>query len=277
MEPNAMQMEQLKKIELVIFREFIGICEKLNLKYYVLGGTLLGAVRHNGFIPWDDDIDVGMPRKDYERFLREAPALLNERYFLQNHVTDPNWVSNFSKIRDSRTTFIESSVKKFSINHGVYIDIFPLDYHDKADEEKFFRKFRRYTRRIGLSYWTPGIKQKIKKCLISFIPFLCCPSLKKTVLKRENLMKRNGKTPYIANYCGAWGRKEIIPAAWYGDGVVLNFEGMNVIAPSNYDAWLTQVYGEYMKLPPEEKRKPHHYTEIVDLEKSYKNYCEGML
>ena len=90
-------------------------------------------------------------------------------------------------------------------------------------------------------------------------------------------MKRNGETPYMANYCGAWGRKEIIPAAWYGDGVVLNFEGMNVNAPSDYDAWLTQVYGEYMKLPPEEKRKPHHYTEIVDLDKSYKNYSEGML
>lgn len=274
MEPNAMQIEQLKKIEVEILKEFINICEKLNLKYYVIGGTLLGAVRHNGFIPWDDDIDIGMPRKDYDIFIAEASKYLSEHYFLQNHLTDPMWISNFSKIRDSRTTFIESSVKKFSINHGVYIDIFPLDYHDKTNEDLFFRKFKTYTRRIGLAYQSPNLKVKLKKYLVSFRSLLSCWSLRNTVLKKEKLMKNNDATPYWANYCGAWGKKEIAPVSWYGDGVILQFEGINVVAPSNYDAWLTQVYGNYMELPPVEKRKTHHYTAIVDLDQSYTHYMK---
>ena len=89
-------------------------------------------------------------------------------------------------------------------------------------------------------------------------------------------MRRNKETLYIANYCGAWGKKEIVPASWYGEGAILKFEGMDVVAPSNYVGWLTRVYGDYMQLPPVEKRKAHHYTEVVDLEQSYKNYVEGL-
>ena len=118
---------ELKKIELEMFKYYLAICEKHDLKYFLIGGTLLGAVRHKGFIPWDDDIDIGMPRPDYEKFLLVAQKELPEHIFLQTHNTDIEYPNCFAKLRNSDTTFIETSCKKLKINHGIYIDIFPLD------------------------------------------------------------------------------------------------------------------------------------------------------
>ena len=125
---NKEEQEKLKQIELNLLVCFKEICEKHKLDYFLTGGTLLGAVRHKGFIPWDDDIDVGMPREDYETFLRVASSCLPDGIFLQTRKTDPEVPFNFAKLRDSRTTFIETSIKDLDINHGVYIDIFPIDY-----------------------------------------------------------------------------------------------------------------------------------------------------
>ena len=119
--------ERLKAIELDILKAFIDVCKKNSLNYYLLGGSCLGAVRHHGIIPWDDDIDVGLLRADYNKFMEVGQKYLPEHYFLQNYRTDPEYYVNFAKIRDSRTTFIESSLKNLHINHGVYIDVFPLD------------------------------------------------------------------------------------------------------------------------------------------------------
>ena len=128
MKPTSEQTNRIKEIEIEIFKSFISVCEHLNLTYYVLDGTLLGAVRHKGFIPWDDDIDVGMPREDYEVFLREGQALLPEEYFIQTFDSDPEYLANYAKIRNNNTTFVETSVRHRKINHGVFIDVFPLDY-----------------------------------------------------------------------------------------------------------------------------------------------------
>ena len=120
-------LNRMHLLHLDILKEFIRICNKYELRYFLLGGSCLGTVRHQGFIPWDDDIDVGMPRPDYERFMEIAQNELPEYYFLQNSKTDPDYPLCFAKIRDSRTTFIERSVSHLNINHGIYFDIFPLD------------------------------------------------------------------------------------------------------------------------------------------------------
>lgn len=126
------EMLRLKACEVSMLKEFIEICEKLGLRYYALYGTLLGAVRHQGFIPWDDDIDVGMMREDYEVFVREGQKYLSEHLFLQTYESDPEYISGYAKIRDNNTTFIETSVKSRKMNHGIFIDIFPLDsFSDK--------------------------------------------------------------------------------------------------------------------------------------------------
>ena len=110
---------------------FVQICDRLQMEYFMLCGSALGAIKYGGFIPWDDDIDVGLYREDYERFCKEAPMLLPKKFFLQNYASDPDFPAIYSKLRDSSTTSIEKSVAKLPINHGISIDIFPLDGYPK--------------------------------------------------------------------------------------------------------------------------------------------------
>ena len=120
-------MHSLQQVELKMLQMVDDICRELHIKYYLVCGSALGAVKYSGFIPWDDDLDIGLLRPDYEIFVREAKRLLPDNYFLQNYRTDPAFPQVFSKIRDSRTTFIEKSAAGLAIHHGVYIDVFPLD------------------------------------------------------------------------------------------------------------------------------------------------------
>lgn len=263
--------ERLKTIELNMLKEFIAICNKHNLRYFVLGGTCLGAIRHKGFIPWDDDIDVGMPRKDYNEFLRVAQGELSNGLFLQNGKTDPNFPLNFTKIRNSNTTFIESTMKNIDMNHGVYIDIFPLDGYKKS----IFRKIKRKIcgGKIGMVYGDrpkQTIKRKIKNLMINIFN-----KDYKTARDKLDAMYAKfdfDKSETVVNYCGAWGDKEIVPRSVFGSGVEKDFEDLKVIAPENYDEYLTKMYGNYMEFPPIEKRVARHDTEIIDLDKPYGYY-----
>ena len=137
-------MTDLQKAELAILKEFIRICDSLHLTYYLVCGTALGAAKYSGFIPWDDDIDVALPREDYEVFCAKAQEMLPSYLFLQNYKTDPRYPLFFSKIRDSRTTYIEKSFAHLPIHHGVYIDVFPLDgYPDDCEQQKKVEKAKR--------------------------------------------------------------------------------------------------------------------------------------
>lgn len=276
---NDKDLEAIKKIELDMLRAFIGICNRLNIEYYLLGGTMLGAVRHHGFIPWDDDIDVGIFRDDYELFISKAQSYLPDYYFLQNIYTDPECMINFTKIRDSRTTFIETSTKSKKMNHGVYIDIFPLDFYpdDENDRASIRKKKRIISRRLYKEYTLPkelksGFAKELIKNVEGILLSMKYPRSIDALLENERLNKAFSKGKYIANYCGAWGQKEIVPKEWYGKGEKAVFEGIEVCIPQRFDKWLSQVYGDYMKLPPVEKRKSHHYTEVVDLQKPYTEY-----
>ena len=273
MELTQETQDKLKVMEANILREFVGVCNKLNLHYFLLAGTLLGAVRHQGFIPWDDDMDVGMPREDYEVFLREGQTLLPDHLFIQTIYTDPGYMQCFAKIRNSNSTFVETSVGRMDINHGVFIDVFPLDYYpvEKWMRVKFNFLKKWYDRRIGVELILPqngALKGQIKKIVMAVL----MPSLSRTLKKRDQLFCSVEKSGWIANYGSAWGEKEIVPADWYGDGVPVLFEGMQLMAPEKYGKWLTQVYGDYMQLPPIEKRVGHHYVDVVDLNRPYTEY-----
>lgn len=273
MESTKGQLEELKCIETQMFCAFIEVCSKLKLRYYLLGGTLLGAVRHHGFIPWDDDIDVGMPRDDYEVFLQKAQALLPQYLFVQSIYSDVEYVMPFAKIRNCNTAFIETSVNHLNINHGVFIDVFPLDNYptDPNEQKKLDRKAALLNERIAMVFnhkekrsWKTRIKQLAIR--------LYCPSLKCAIHKREALFRSVPVGELVVNHGGAWGKKEIVPAKWYAEGTDLTFEGVQVKGPAQYKKWLTQVYGDYMQLPPVEKRMTHHYADVIDLKKSYKDY-----
>lgn len=268
------QEKKLKSIQLLILKEFIRVCKKLNLQYFIIAGTLIGAVRHKGFIPWDDDIDVAMKREDYEIFIRKAQKEFSERYFVQTFHSDPAVPFNFCKIRDNETTFVEYSMKNIKINHGVGLDVFPLDYVPENDKalRKFYLKKRILSNIIAKIYTIPNLNLKyklknfVRKCLFLFFPY------RKAVLKRDILYRSVKNSDYIANFCGIYGQKEICPKWWFDETIELEFEGLVVKAPKEYDLLLHQIYGDYMQLPPIEKRKAHHYAYLIDLERSYKEY-----
>ena len=268
-------MNELQNVEFDLLNKFIEVCKKLNLNYYLVCGSALGAVKYGGFIPWDDDMDVALCRKDYEIFCQCAQNLLPEGIFLQTYKTDSKYPNIFAKLRNCNTTYIEQSSRKIPMNHGVYIDVFPLDYYpdDENGRKQFSKKNRIYARRLFAEYCLENITFKYN--LISVLLKIAYPSTGKVLKKRDQLFKSVSPSDMIANYCGAWGQKEIVPAEWYGEGVLLEFEGIQVRVPKEYDKWLTQVYGDYMQLPPEEKRIPRHTVEFIDLEKSYTAYVNG--
>ena len=272
-------LKRLQKIEFETLRLFINICNKYELRYFMLGGSCLGAVRHSGFIPWDDDIDVGMPRKDYNKFLDIAQSEFPENIFLQTMNTDIGYSMCFAKLRNSDTTFIESSVKNFNINHGVYIDVFPLDgiTDDKRKLKKYLFKRRILQRAKGKYYLhTKEKSNSFKSRVGDIICRVLFPKLRNILKAEEKLMLKYDydECNLVFNYCGAWGEKEISPKEWFGTGKDAEFEDLTVTIPQNSDAYLTKLYGDYMSLPPVEKRGGHHYCEVIDLEKSYKNYLK---
>lgn len=123
----GVDIKDVQRLELEILLEFDRICKKHGMKYQLYAGTLIGAIRHEGFIPWDDDIDVCMLRSEYDKFLSWVEIELNNKYFFQTYKTDLNYINKFAKIRRNGTLFVEKSVKDLEIHHGVYIDIFALD------------------------------------------------------------------------------------------------------------------------------------------------------
>lgn len=271
---NNKILKELQIEELNILKEFIKVCEKLNLNYFLIGGTLIGAIRHKGFIPWDDDIDVCMLRKDYDIFLEKAQKYLPDNMFLQTNKTDKEYSNCFAKIRNSETTFIENSVSHLNINHGIYIDIFPLDnlYNYNTLKDKLIKMslYKEY-------YYN---KKDIKTTIFKIISKILYGN--KT---RENLCsilekmytKGNRKiTDKVVNYGGAWGiKKESHFLEDYSDYKLVDFENIKVKVPIGFDRCLRDTYGDYMKLPPEEKRNPHHFSEIIDTMKSYKYYINS--
>lgn len=268
------QLQELQSCELDLLKQLIKVCDKLNINYYLIGGTLIGAVRHKGFIPWDDDIDVCMMRKDYELFVKECQKHFDDsKYFLQTYDTDNEYPCCFAKLRNSNTTFIESSIKHCNINHGVYIDIFPLDNYYKINKKK--EKMIKYA--ILFNYYKQS-NNLIKKFLayISKIMYFRFDQ-KKLCKKLDNMYKKhnNVDSQKVVNYNGAWGiEKECHDISCFSEYILMDFEDIKVKVPVGYDKMLTTTYGDYMKLPPKEKQVSHHYTDIIDLKKSYKNYTQ---
>ena len=282
MELDEKDLQKLKQVELEILKAFIEVCKKLDITYYVLSGTMLGAVRHKGFIPWDDDIDVGMLRKDYEVFIQNAQALLPDHLFLQNIATDPNCLIPFLKIRDSRTTFIETSYKNRKMNHGIFIDIFPIDYYPNDDSEgqRLFKKkklidvrlFREYT--FPKENRLPPVKRFIKRTVSTGLK-IKYTTANKAITAAEAMFKAVPVSARVTNYYdGGTSKREIVPVEWYGDGCNGVFEGIDITLPTQYDKLLTQIYGNYMEFPPVEDRVAHHYTEVIDPYNPYLKYIK---
>lgn len=272
---------QLKYVELELLKEFIRICENLELSYFAVQGTLLGAVRHKGFIPWDDDIDVGMPRTDYEVFVERAPELLPEYYFLQTFHTDPEFYHCFGKLRDNRTTFIENTACKLKrMNQGIFIDIFPFDYYPENRLAAHLFEIKKCVLRYRLrsKFYIPqddvfSITNILRKILMC-IAWIVCPSEYKALEESERLYKSVCPGRLLVNNGSPWGKREVVLKSWMQDTEEHAFMNMSIRIPKGYDAYLTHVYGDYMKLPPEDERRPHHYARVIDPETPYQQWMK---
>lgn len=262
-------MTDLQKVEYDILINFISICNELNLRYYLVCGSALGAVKYNGFIPWDDDIDVALPRQDYNILMEKVQLYLPSKYFLQNYNTERGLAIISSKIKNSNTTYIEkdhSHLKK--INHGVFIDVIPLDYYPKDDRE-FLKRFNRFNRcrRVHLKSVEPY--KNIVKLFIK--PFF---NIRRSYIKFEKYLscQDHMSYPYYCNLHNAKNNNKFLPIDVYGKGTVIKFEGIDVNIPEKYDEYLTAYYGDWRADLPEEQKVGHHHYKVLDLEHPYTNY-----
>lgn len=261
------ELKQIQHLGLEMLKEFIKICDMLNVDYFLDGGTLLGAVRHKGFIPWDDDIDVGMLREDYNRFLAEAPALLSKRYELQTPYNGKNSPYVYAKIRANGTSFIEYCNRNVRMHHGVYIDIFPYDTAS-ADVEKAQREHARYQKLSRLFVWrqSPDVSQppvgmkmraralvrKLGHWLLQPIPASKIMNwLDRIATRYLDSASDNLTSFYVGKKRLSIRKSDMFPVR---EGI---FEGLKVKIPKDYDLYLTELYGDYMTLPPEEDRYGH--------------------
>lgn len=247
------EMQTINKVQLEIFKEFLKVCEKLNLKYYMVHGSLLGTIRYQGFFPFDDDIDVAMPRKDYEKLLKEGQTLLPQKYFIQSCKTEKEYPLAFAKIRDSETAFIQPVMKNFNVNQGIYIDIFPLDFFPENTVVQKVLNFKNkvYTTRINLRMAYEE-RQPFYKKVLRRISVLFCPSWENAVQKRADLYVNIKESSKLVSV-GGKGKEKGMPAKWFGEGKILKFEDIDVVCPTMMEEYMTRIYGDYKTFNPAAK------------------------
>lgn len=257
------QRKQIQKSELLILDELDRICKKYDIRYMITYGTLIGAVRHNGYIPWDDDLDLCMLRDDYIRFREACKTELDSKFFYQTNETDPEYYYLFDKIRLNETVFKESFVSKYSINHGVYIDIFPIDYIPDEMWRRNIQYIKLHFFRTGVmsKYLMLGARSGIKRLIFSLlrIPYALFP-LKYLYRKaQQTAMQYDGQPhKFATSFYSPYHSRDTFDAELYSDLVQHQFEDRLTWIPKRYDEFLSKIYGNYMKLPPEKERNTNH-------------------
>lgn len=270
-------MNELQKRELYIFDRCIEAIRALGLRYYMVCGSALGAVKYRGFIPWDDDIDIALPREDYEVFIRRAKDYLPKELFVQCYKTEERFPQLFAKVRDSSTTYIEKSVAKIDMNHGVFIDVFPLDGYPTAEEEieKLERVKASCLRKLSCCYDLPrSFKAKLGyrwRRIKGYHKYT------RLILEKYTraISKYSPSTSSIWCNHGNWqGKLEYAPREQYGEGAWMSFEGRRVRVPERYDEYLTQKYGDWRADPPKEEQKGHHTCINMRLDMPYYRFMD---
>ena len=249
--------KELKSIQLDVLQEFHNFCIAHNLHYSLCAGTLIGAIRHKGYIPWDDDIDVMMPRADYEKFLRDYSS---NDYTLYHHRTHKNYYIAYAKLSDNRTYVKEESV--FDCDFGLNIDIFPLDFFPNTIEEsqRWSDNLMFLKNLLSIKYikWNTH-RSLLKNIIVYSLKGLLFPVSTRWIVNRIDILAAKYKdinSGYVGNMTNGYCMKERNPIA---TGLIdVEFEGHIFKSINNYDIYLKGLFGDYMQLPPVEARVSHH-------------------
>jgi lipopolysaccharide cholinephosphotransferase len=235
---------------------FADICEKNGIPYFMLAGTMLGAIRHHGFIPWDDDMDFGVPIEYYQQMLVVMEKQLPAPYECGTYLNNTNVQYPFAKIHN-RNTYSDNRQQYGDDENkiGVNIDIFPLYSCDKNDPlvKKIYRTFDFYGRVFTNSSTGSKTKNLIKKILRCFVP----GNRKSWCSYLERLSLKLGEGDYLANLNSFYLEKDVVPKEYFGKATLYDFNGTQFRGVEHYDKYLTHLYGDYMQLPPVEKRHFH--------------------
>lgn len=276
---NTYDTATLKRIQLsmtFVLKEFDRVCTELGLRYVVYGGSAIGAVRHKGFIPWDDDVDICMPRSDYDAFFSQAPSLLSKEFILLDSRVDPSYPKTFGVLGLAESEFIPGLAAKRDFSMPLGIDLFPLD--PIPSDPKAFAKQARASWILGRALYLRGTPNAVVtlpfplKTLASGAMHGIHHALKLSRVKPSTLVERWEKVARRHENSGStlmgdfntqdpkrWSAsmEEMFPA------VRVPFEDISVMLPREYDAILTRGYGEYMSIPPEEERVNHEAASVI--------------
>ena len=265
--------EKVQRLTVELLKVFMQICEKYHLRYYFTGGALIGVLRHHGFIPWDDDIDVGMPRKDYEKFLRIMKKHPIKGYGICNRFTDPNWHFAMTQFVDLESEIVIHLAEK-PRKANIWLDVFPLDGLPANKVHRWFRVknilLHRYLVQIAYIDTQVDANRKrpaLEKAVLSIckaIPFGKLIDTNKVMTHMEKVLERSDfdQSEYAGNMLGRYREREVVPQKYFGKPVSGDFEGIDVNIPEMSHELQTALYGDYMKLPPKESRVAHNVTII---------------
>lgn len=262
-------LQEAQGVMIDILKEVHRICEKHDIKYFISDGSLLGAIRHKGFIPWDDDLDISMIREDYNKFMEVAPKELSEEFFMQTFDTDPkyNLYHIPLKVRHNNSVLIEIDEDKSGYHNGIYIDIFPFD---KVPDSKWKHKLQSTLSRVLLISkmkitFSDGVNLKsIFRAILQFIfKAVRYKTIKKILFSTIKWSENSNSHRYYHGVDLLWDyeytEEELFPLK------EVDFEGEKFWAPNKPHEILTKLYGDYMQLPPEDKRQYH--AQFIGLKK----------
>ena len=278
MENISFDIDALHKVQYDILIEFDRVCKKYGLRYFLSYGTLLGAVRHNGFIPWDDDIDTIMPYDDFEKLKAIDPSEWNSPYFLQHYKSDKQYKRCFAKLRNSETTLITKELEHLDINHGVDIDIYPVIHlsNDRKKREKQYRDTMIYMllrndeppRNHGRVLYLGG------KFILDVIPNGIKQKLVQKYEKKVTAYQGEDSEDSYVVLGNIEIMRTVLKTAWFSESVYHRFEEGEFPIPVGYHDFLITRFGEnYMLPPPEDKRGVKLGTFMkIDLDNSYTKY-----